>query len=175
MREQVFNTEVINSLRDAGAWAYKIPDMPSSLMVGGRFNPDKPCDIIACFKSRFIGIEGKMLKGFKGFSLSLFRNSQIKSLDEMVDSDGLAFAFINIRITQAPRENRLIIINWSLWRNVLERKTIPKSLVERLPHIKGKKGRFDLKDFVSLIGKGMVYGFGPSNYKEDLIERRIRK
>jgi len=88
LNEKHFNTEIVNSLKDQGAWAYKIPDMPSSLMIGGRFNPDKPCDIIASVSGRFVGIEGKMLKEMKGISLSLFRDGQVDSLNDMLKSGG---------------------------------------------------------------------------------------
>jgi hypothetical protein len=175
MKEAKFNTEIVNSLKDCGAWAYKIPDMPSSLMVGGRFNPDKPCDIIACVRSRFVGIEGKMLRDYKAISLSLFRDNQVQSLDAMVEASGLAFAFINIRITESPRVNKLIIINWSKWRDTLKERTVPKRTVMTLPYIQGTKGRFDLSDFCKLVGQGICTGFSPRHYKEDLIERRTRK
>lgn len=174
MNEKLFNTEVVNSLKHEGAWAYKIPDMPSSLMAGGRFNPDKPCDVVGCAEGRFIGIESKQFKEIKGFSLRYLRYNQVDSLNQMHEAGGRAYVFLNIRVA-SPRENRLIIFSWGKWRDVLETKIVPKKLIMELPHIKGKKKKFDLEDFCNLIGMGIDDGFGPENYMERLSERRTRE
>lgn len=171
MDEKTTNYEIVKSLNSLGAWAYKIPDMPSSLMVGGRFNPDKPCDIISSVDGKFVGIESKQTKVISGFSIRLLRDIQIESLDAQVASNGNSFVFYNIRINK-PRENRLIIFNWAKWRETLEVSIIPKKIIMDLPFVKGSAGMFALKDFCENV---VGYGFGPEKYKDGLVARRIRK
>lgn len=149
MKEAVFNTEIVNSIKTHW-FVHKLSD---SIAVPGvtRFIGEKPCDTIAFIYGRGVGIEGKMLKKWKGISIKLFRENQIEALDEMLMAHGRAFAFINVRIaanavTGTKHENRLIIIDWEKW---LKRrnKTIPVKVVRKAPHIKGKKGKFDLSEF----------------------------
>jgi len=174
MNEKVLNSEIVKTLKWFGAWAYKIPDMPSSLMVGGRFNPDKPCDVVASVQGRFVGIEGKMIKEWQGFGSRFLRANQIEALTDQVRSKGQAFVFLNVRIGK-PRTNRLIIFNWELWKDVFETHMIPKKLTPDLPFVEAKKGMFNLTQFCEEIKLGSRYGFGPKEYIGRMSERRTRK
>jgi hypothetical protein len=118
MRESLFNTEITNSLKANGWFAYKIPDTPTSMLVGLRYTPEKPCDIIASINGRFTAIECKQIKSIKCFSIKDFRDVQIESLDKVVSDGGRAWAFINLRVQKDKefgRQNLLIGLDWRVW------------------------------------------------------------
>jgi len=151
MRESVFNTEIVNSLRACGAWAYKISDSPASwTMKQTRFTPDKPCDIIGCYNGKFFAIEGKQIKKVKAFGQSTMRLSQIESLTEILDKGGRSFVFLNVRIKgvkgEVKQENRLIIFDWSVLGAA--EGSIKKKDIDALPFIIGKSKLFDLREFL---------------------------
>jgi len=160
MRESVFNTEVKNSIKEYGGWAYKIPDSPVSRTMGATtFTPEKPCDIIFAYRSTFNkkakpiwgGIEGKQMKKFESFGIMDIRASQIRNLTEMDKLGAKCFIFLNVRIAKLrgnKHENRLIIFKWPDITKVLRYGCIGKDDIERAPHIKGKNGLFDLRDFL---------------------------
>lgn len=148
MKEAVFNSEVVKSLRSADFWAYKIADSPASWTASiTRFTPEKPADIIACTKSgRFLLIECKQFKKWQGLYQTAFRDYQIKSLDAIVDQKGRAYAFINIRIKE-ERINYCVIVDWSKHRERIKSEGFTiKDMRERRfgIWIKGYKGEFDL-------------------------------
>lgn len=175
MDEKKANTEITNSLKAEGGWAYKIPDMPSSLMMMGSFNPEKPCDIIGCFSGKFLAIETKLIKTKKAISISLFQDSQIKHLDQIVESgNGAAYAFIVWRQPQ-PRVNKLFILNWAKWGRKLEEKSIPGKILDQLPYVQGAKKLYDLKEFVKCVELNLAYGFSPESIECDLINFRGKK
>lgn len=163
MKEAIFNTEVVNSLKKAGAWAWKIPDMPHFAGSMTRFDVAKPCDIISNFGGRLIAIEGKMSKKFETFGLKRLRPSQIFHLDRIVKTGGRAFVFLNVRIagkkgpvvrgrwTGSNYENRLIVLDWEAWRTPLEILPLSAKEVANLPYIRGGKGLFDLSGFLKRI------------------------
>ena len=149
MRESVFNGEVVRSLRAQGAWAHKIPDLPQSMISGMRFNPEKPFDIVAFIRGKGVAIEGKQLKKYEAFGERHMRPAQITELNKIVDSaSGRAFVFLNIRRGEAPRMNRLIVFVWERLRERFKEGSIKKTELESLPYIEGKKGEFDLSDFM---------------------------
>lgn len=118
MRESIFNTEVTNSLKANGWFAYKIPDTPASMVIGLRYTPEKPCDIIASVNGKFTAIECKQIKSIKCFSIRDFRDIQIESLDKVVRDGGRAWAFINLRVQkdkEFKRMNLLIGLDWRVW------------------------------------------------------------
>lgn len=147
MKESKFITEVVNSLKSQGLWAYKVPDMPASWMggTGLRFVPEKPCDIIAMRGKIGLLIECKQIKKFEAFGMRHMRESQIKNLNEVTDKGGLGFVFLNIRIA-SPRENRLIIFEWQEFRYRTE--SIKGKEIKEFPFIQGFKDEFDLFSFV---------------------------
>lgn len=165
MREAQFNSEVVKSLKHWGAWAWKIPDMPVSMLQALRFSPDHPCDIVAAYQGRFLGIEGKMLKKYEAFGIRHLRPAQIRELDSMVDTGNDAYIFLNIRIT-APRENKLIILPWKEWRDALHTASIKAEELrawEGVPLTRvetsktGKRGKaltkqiYDLRNFLQQV------------------------
>jgi penicillin-binding protein-related factor A (putative recombinase) len=149
-KERQFCTEVINSLKACGAAAYKIPDMPASF--GGdqmRFSAPKGVDIIACHHGRSLLIECKFYREFKGFGLTQLRDDQIKTLDAFSAAGSSAYVFLNIWM--ANQENRCLIFEWSWFKQIQQHagKCIPKKEIETYPYLKGKKGLFDLTEFLS--------------------------
>jgi hypothetical protein len=154
MKESMFNYEVVRSLKKLGCWAYKIPDFPQSMVVGARFNPEKPCDIVAFVGKMGIGIEGKMIRKYESFGSRNLRPSQIKNMDEMEDRDDSAGAFIFLNVRQvSPRLNRLIIFRWGDWRWKLREGMIHKEELMNFSYIEGKGGLFPLRDFVDMVGR----------------------
>jgi hypothetical protein len=160
MRETNFNTEVMNSLKKFGAWAYKIADSPTSwTMAATRFTPEKPCDIIACYDGKFLAIEGKQIKKFKAFGMSDMRPAQIKNLTEVIERGGRAFIFLNVRIPaikgKQKRENRLLIFDWAMWKDRLERESIKKGELEISPYYStikiGDDRYYDLRVFIKKL------------------------
>lgn len=155
MRESIVTTEIVNSLKDGKAWAYKIPDTPVSMLRALRFSPEKPCDIIGCYRSTMFGIEVKQIKDFKAFGIKMLRKSQIESLEAIDASGGRAFVFLNIRIPASngkKRVNRLVIFDWMHMRQMVEgRINFKKSEIESCEYISGYHGRFDLTPFFELF------------------------
>lgn len=153
MNEAQFNTDVVNSLRDAGAWAYKIPDVPVSQTYGMRFTPRKPFDIIACYSGQVFAIEGKFKRDFSGFSLKALRPSQVANLNAIEKAGGWPFVFLNIRTKNGAkpfgRANRLYILPWKWFK---EKQLIGKAefLAGKIPYIEGRKNRYEMQSFLAL-------------------------
>jgi|SRR5690606_9600425 len=125
MKESDFTTEVINSLEYFGFYAYKIADMPNAARRVIKFTPVKPCDIIACsLFGVFYAIECKIIKKWQGMHKGMIRDSQINALDRIVDNDGRAYIFVNVRIEPnkskgIKRENSCIVFDWRKHRDSL--------------------------------------------------------
>jgi len=152
MKEANFNTEIVNSIKDAGHWAYKIPDMPR---VPGllRFIPDKPCDIIASVGGRTVAIESKQFKKWQALGMRHLEDSQIKNLDEIVKDGGKGFIFLNIRIKGdkelgIKRENKCLIFEWNEFKLLNIVGSIKKLDLLHWAYIEGKLKRFDLSEFL---------------------------
>lgn len=151
MKETIFNSEIMASLKAAGLWAYKVADSPTSwTMSRTRFTPEKPCDILACGSGgRFIAIEGKQMKTFKAFGLYALRPSQISNLDRIIERGGRAYVFLNVRIRarkgEVDHENRLIVFDWAKWGLLLPILPLTGREVRQLPFVSGRKGIFDLR------------------------------
>ena len=153
MRESVFITEVKRSIFAYGGWAYKLSDMPQSMIRGARFNPEKPFDLACCINGKFVGVECKQLKKYEAFGLRHIRETQIRGLDGILDGLGRAFVFVNIR-QQADKKkgtsrlNRLIIFDWDVWRNRWKIGTSKKEEMLKMPFITGAKGYFPIDKWV---------------------------
>lgn len=146
MNEAKFNSELVSSLKAAGAWAYKIPDAPVSQTYGMQFTPKKPCDIVGCFGRTFFAIEGKQIKEFKAFGPNALRPSQKENLNQIVNTGGRAFVFLNIRIpVRNDYENRLLVFDWYRFK---DSSSIKKPDIMKYPYIAGKLGTFDLWPFL---------------------------
>lgn len=151
MNERIFTTEVMQSLRDQGAWAYKIPDAPitKEILKITRFTAPKPCDIVASLNGKFIAIECKLSKKAEAFNVNMLRRSQVEHLTNIVKSGGRAFIFLNIRVApdkskNIHRMNRLVILDWANWGSRIQKSSIKKDELLSLDYIEGRKGSFDL-------------------------------
>lgn len=159
MKEAKFTTEIVRSLRHHGGWAYKIPDAPitKEILKITRFTAAKPCDIVSCFDSLFVGIETKQLKKWEALGIRHFEKEQIEGMTNIIANGGRAFAFINIRINKKgqPYENRLIVLDWAIWGERLKAKSIfAKELKERdyyKSFIVDEKRIFDLTEWLMLL------------------------
>lgn len=143
MRESVFCTEVVRSIRAQAGWAYKVPDMPQSMLRGSRFNLPKAVDILACYEGRLYAIECKQIKKYEAFGLKNVRPSQAETLDSVGRAGGQAFVFLNVRIAHAV--NRLYIFKWQHLKDLGS--SIKKNELELLPSIGGRIGYFPLGEF----------------------------
>jgi penicillin-binding protein-related factor A (putative recombinase) len=157
MKEAFFTTEIVRSIRHHGGWAYKIPDAPitKEIMKITRFTAAKPCDIVSCIDSKFIAIETKQSKKWEALSVRDFRPEQITGMTNIVKSGkGRAFVFLNIRMKE-PYENRLIIFDWAVWGERIQRESIKaKELKARIYYesfIVNDKRIFDLSEWLSLV------------------------
>jgi penicillin-binding protein-related factor A (putative recombinase) len=158
MRETQFNSEVMTSLKAFGAWSYKIADSPTSwTMARTRFTPEKPCDIVGCYASKFFAIEGKQIKSFKAFGMNSLRQSQIDSLNDIVSRGGAAFVFLNIRIKAAKsvgvkQDDRLLIFEWTEFKEITANGSLKKKIIENWAHLKkvtwGDDRVYDLRGFL---------------------------
>lgn len=153
MRESKFLAELVHSLKSDGAWCYKIPDTPTSMVLGLRYTPEKPSDIIGCYNGKFFAIEGKQIKQYKAFGMNAMRPSQISNLNDIIAKGGRGFVFLNIRIKgvkgETKQENKLVIFDWKDFSKLQE--SIKKRDVENLPCIFGSKGQFDLSVFLRTL------------------------
>lgn len=120
MKESVFTTEIMHTLRARGYFAHKLGDAPitAAVLAVTRFTPGKPFDIVVSARGQFVAIETKQMKKFKAFSLRDMRPAQLEGLTEVVYRGGRAFVFLNVRIAAdarkgVKRENRLIVFDWA--------------------------------------------------------------
>lgn len=121
MREAIFNTEVVNTQKHFGRFAYKLGDMIPSATL--RFIPEKPCDIITCTdRGQLVAIESKQIKKWGGLKGKMLRDNQVTALDKVVKNSGLAFLFLNIRIPRhndQQAENWCVVFNWAIHREAI--------------------------------------------------------
>ena len=145
MKESVFCTEIIKSLRAAGCFAFKIPDSPAS--YGGakmRFSAGKAFDIHAVTAGVPLAIEAQLYKQFKGFGLNQLRDEQIDTLNAYWEAGGRAYVALNIRIAASreknqKHENRLLLFEWPM-------RFYSKAEIMAYPYITGCTGLFPLTD-----------------------------
>lgn len=145
MRESFFNTEVVKSLNDAGAWAYKISDV-----LGSRFTADKPFDIFGCYNGIAFAIESKQIKEWKAFGSRYLRDSQVEHLQKVEDAGGRSYVFLNVRIKankaeKIKQQNLLLIFKFSDLKSGV---VFKKDKMKMMPYIVGHKKRFDLTSFL---------------------------
>lgn len=148
---------MIRSLRIEGLWAFKIPDAPitKELLKITRFTAAKPCDIIACVPSfthgQFVAIECKQFKKWKAFSIRDLQDSQIEQMPKIIEADGKAFVFLNIRIKK-PHDNRLIIFEFNDLLKRLKKGSIFAKDLKTMPYLKSErfedKTVYDLSEWV---------------------------
>jgi len=148
-RERSFLTELGHSFTQAGAFWFKIPDLPHFKGSQFRFDAEKPFDAFASYMGLAIAIEGKSLRDYEAFGVSQLRQCQVDGLDRFVDEgNGLGFVMINVR--QKAVFNRLIILDWSEHRSRLTKHgSIKKAELTAMPFIDGFKGRYDLTPWLT--------------------------
>lgn len=145
MRESQVCTEIVNSFKSENCWCYKIPDPSFQEIKFGTTR--RPFDIIAFVGDYGLAIEVKLMKKWQKLSPNIFQPHQFYHLDSITDKGGLAYLFLNIRITE-PRENRLLIFPWEKWRNVIKQTGLSRHRLAELNYCQGSKGLFNLKTFV---------------------------
>lgn len=148
IKESHFNTEIVNSLKEAGAWAYKIPDV-----LGTRFTSDKPFDIVGMYGKKGFAIESKQIKSWKAFGSRYLRPSQIENLQLVEDTGNKSFVFLNVRIPankaeNTRRENCLIIFRF---KDLMAKRVVKRDVLRMMPRIDGHKKRFDMAWFLSQV------------------------
>lgn len=149
MKESVFCSELIKSLKQAGCYAFKIPDSPAS--YGGakmRFSAPKQFDIHAVFSGVPLAIECKLYKSFKGFGLNQLRDEQIDALNAYYEAGGSPYVALNIRVPAVKgtqkRENRLLLFEWPM-------RFHSKQEIMEYPYTEGYKGLFDLLGWLNQL------------------------
>lgn len=155
MRESIFSSEIMRSLREANVWCYKIPDNPTSwTMAKTRFTAEKPCDIVASVSGRAVLLELKQIKKWQAFGKTQIRGSQFIHLTEAIKSGARCFILLNVRIKPnglSKRENRLIVFDWEQWGPYFLEHTVKAKDLIGHEYIQGSKGRFDLTTFLDRI------------------------
>jgi len=149
MKEAEVCTRIVNTINDAGHWAYKIPDSPA---IMGKYSREKAVDIVAGINGGFVAIEVKinpsLPKKLTSF-INLFRDSQIKHLDKITSTfSGRAYTMLCVfknNRKASLRRHDLYVIHWGVlkaygWQP------------EKLQPVKYSKGRYDLKEFTESIG-----------------------
>lgn len=132
----------------AGAFFYKIPDMPHFEGSGVRFDREKPFDAFALADGVPVAIEAKWLPKSKALSLAAIRRCQEVGLDDWFKSGGVSVLLVGIG---RGKETRLVVLNWVEVRDGLKSgRSIKKCELENLPMIRVSKGEFP-KELVTTI------------------------
>ena len=157
MKETVFQAEIIKTFYNYGGWAYKIPDapfLPSHIESFVRFTPEKPCDLIAMYRMIPLAIECKQMKKYESLGERHFETGQIKHLNKITDlKAGRAYVFLNVRIVQRPRVNKLIIIPWEVLRKKFGYSSLRAEQIRRLPFFESKKGIYNIESWLKNLQK----------------------
>lgn len=142
MKEKQFNNELVASIRAHGGWAFK----PSDARMGGwnlerpTFTPPKPCDLLVCWRGKFIAIESKQIKKWQAFGPNVLSPNQIKNLDAIEKAGGQAVVALNVRI---PREeDRLLFFRYEGFSRL--EKSIHRDKLKELTYVTKKKGIYDV-------------------------------
>jgi len=98
-KESEFCTEIVHSLHNLGAWAYKIPD-PQQTPGGYIRASARPFDIVATHHSIAIAIECKFQKNWGAFGKQ-FPEHQMLALEQHKDAGGLSYISHGFRLASA--------------------------------------------------------------------------
>lgn len=137
MLEKNFCTIMTRSIKEAGGWAYKIPDVGMSL---------KPFDITGVYKGKALGLELKWIQKPQAFNLQRWETHQVENLLEVWKSGGWAALIIGV---DWGRQDKRIYF----WKNEEliglkqrrdERRNILKKEFEALPYILMKNQKIDI-------------------------------
>jgi hypothetical protein len=150
MREANVCTEIVNSLKACGAWAYKIDDPRG--FAPGIFHRPRPFDILFFAGTKGGAIEVKMIKEWRSLKASMFQDHQIQNLDTIKAIGGNAYCLLNVRI-KTPYTNRLIILKWKEWGEIIKTTGIDKKTLESLSYCQGTKGLFNLYTLIGDMNK----------------------
>lgn len=160
MRESVFTGELKKTLENKGLWVYKIPDMPSSILMDRlSFTPEKPCDLIVTGpKNLFVAIETKQMRKWASFGMRDLRPAQVRNLEILSMQGHHAIVALNIRI---PGEKNGAI--FFPYRALKLLGSIYQKDLKRLRRVPGKGGLFDFNlatlldhDTVSIYVKSRI-------------------
>ena len=135
-------TDLGRSFRDAGAFFYKIPDMPH-LPGAARFDTEKPFDAFAVYAHRRFAIEAKALDGYQAFGLRHLRHCQEVGLNDFDRSGGESWVFV---LVELPSEQRLIMLPWHTVRDRAH--SLKKVQMEAKPYLKRAKGRYEVGEWL---------------------------
>jgi penicillin-binding protein-related factor A (putative recombinase) len=160
MKESIFVTEVINSLKEQlHPHIEKIPDMPKFNLSKSfyRFSPPRPYDLFFVFQGKFYAVECKMHKKKQAIPFSIVSSYQVERLMDVVfNGNSYAYILINVRIKREMNKCYAIkITDWVKWNRDHERYLNRKSikleyLVENSLAIKWlKNGRWDIKPLLN--------------------------
>jgi len=161
LKENEVNTEIVNSIKRMGYWAYKIPD-PSANSFGKVQATVRPFDIIASINGKSVAIETKIITTpYKKFSIDMLEPHQITNLSE---HDGYGFVFLNLRryVRMGPLKestNTLFIWDWVKWSDFLmhgisfNANELKQDMMKLMCTMvtTGKKKHFDLTEFERYI------------------------
>ena len=148
MKEAAINTALRRSLEVAGAYAYKIADTPAR-GFGMQFSPAKPCDLIACFEGRFVGIETKLLAGYKAFGWRNLRDSQRESLAAIDGAGGLALV---AAVVYVPRRLKRLFL-WP-WSEVFDGWRLTAEELRSTAGLDAVRGSWSLRGWLEEIARG---------------------
>ena len=149
MKESLVCTRVVNSIKEQGHWAFKIPDMPH--IPGAKFNRNKGVDIVAGVEGRFVAIEVKIkdyLPRTIDSFLNLFTPGQIKAMEEIRNTNGggvwVFFCHYKPNRRASLRVHDLYLIPWDKARSC----TLNWPLIEKAPL---SNGLYQLSTFLTSI------------------------
>jgi len=166
MKETQICTEIIHSLTEQGAWAWKIPDASPMLRAQQRYIPARAFDIIAVYEGMPLAIEVKIITTGGGLSSDRFTQFEVDSL--LAAADAHCHAFVAIAYAYKPGKKALAkgakkwirelwMVPIQTWQSAVQRalangvKTVPRKVITNMgiaiPW--AGKGIWDFEDFVT--------------------------
>lgn len=152
-RERSFLTQLGHSFREAGAFFYKIQDLPHFAGSQFRFDAEKPFDAFAAYQGFAMAIEGKSLRDYEAFGVSQLRQCQVDGLNLFQDN-GASFVMINVKVKKTTidgtaKMNRLLILDWrEHGERLVKHSSIKKAELAAMPYIECVGERFDLRPWL---------------------------
>jgi hypothetical protein len=105
VKEAQVCTEIVNSLKEQGAWAWKIPDASPMLRAQQRYIPARAFDIIAIYKGMPLAIEVKLIR--TGGGLSSDRITQFERDSLLAAAEAGCRSFLAIAYAYKPGKKAL--------------------------------------------------------------------
>lgn len=153
-------SELVPSFKRRGAYAYKIPDPPSTF--GGkhaRFTAKRPYDFFAVVDGKFLAGEAKLIKKMGAFGWDHLQDHQKAGLESVIaDGKGQAYAFLMVRQKADAQNdikqiNRLYIFEYTFLKEEYDRlgRNFRKAEIEQMPFYVGYKKDYLIDDFINEI------------------------